>query len=80
MENTFTPIQFLKGVGPKRAEAFIGLGIHTTLDLLRYVPRAYLDRSSIFSLASLAERCRKQTLFSELKSDDIVSEDRKSVV
>lgn len=74
MENTFTPIQFLKGVGPKRAEAFIGLGIHTTLDLLRYVPRAYLDRSSIFSLASLAERCRKQTLFSELKSDDIVSE------
>lgn len=64
MSSQFTPIQFLKGVGPKRAEAFHALKIHTTMDLLQYVPRAYLDRSTIFSLSDLAERCRKQTLFS----------------
>lgn len=64
MTSQFTPIQFLKGVGPKRAEAFHALGIHTTMDLLRYIPRAYLDRSTIFSLSDLAERCRKQSLFS----------------
>lgn len=73
MSSQFTPIQFLKGVGPKRAEAFYALGIHTTLDLLRYIPRAYLDRSTIFSLADLAESLRKQSLFSE-ENDELLSD------
>lgn len=40
-------IQFLKGVGPKRAEAFAALGIETLMDLLHYYPRMYEDRSVI---------------------------------
>ncbi len=33
------PVQFLKGVGPARAEAFAQLGVHTVGDLLEYFPR-----------------------------------------
>ncbi len=40
-----TPIQFLKGVGPKRAEALREVGVETVEDLLLYLPRRYVDRS-----------------------------------
>jgi len=33
------PVQYLKGVGPARAEAFAQLGVHTVGDLLEYFPR-----------------------------------------
>lgn len=33
------PVQYLKGVGPARAEAFAQLGVHTVDDLLEYYPR-----------------------------------------
>ncbi|MDR1123910.1 MAG: ATP-dependent DNA helicase RecG [Elusimicrobiota bacterium] len=37
-------IQYLKGVGPKKAFLFAGLDIATVSDLLHYYPRAYQDR------------------------------------
>lgn len=39
-----TSIQFLKGVGPKKAELFGRLGIETMDDLLFYFPRRWEDR------------------------------------
>ena len=39
-----TSIQFLKGVGPKKAELFGRLGIGSLDDLLFYFPRAWEDR------------------------------------
>lgn len=39
-----SPIQFLKGVGPKRARQFEHLGIRTVEDLLYYFPRDWQDR------------------------------------
>ncbi|OIO03937.1 MAG: ATP-dependent DNA helicase RecG [Elusimicrobia bacterium CG_4_10_14_0_2_um_filter_56_8] len=39
-----TSIQFLKGVGPKKAELFGRLGIETLDDLLFYFPRKWEDR------------------------------------
>ena len=33
------PVQYLKGVGPARAEVFAKLGVHTVGDLLEYFPR-----------------------------------------
>lgn len=42
-----TNIQYLKGVGPKRALLFNKLGIASVRDLLYYPPRRYLDRSLI---------------------------------
>jgi ATP-dependent DNA helicase RecG len=35
------PVQFLKGVGPARAEAFEKLGVKTASDLLEYYPREW---------------------------------------
>jgi ATP-dependent DNA helicase RecG len=37
-----TSVQFLKGVGPARAEVFARLGIHTVADLLEYFPRDWV--------------------------------------
>ncbi|MEW6684684.1 MAG: ATP-dependent DNA helicase RecG [Candidatus Edwardsbacteria bacterium] len=42
-----TPIQYLKGIGPKRAEWFKKLGVETIEDLFWYVPRRYLDRRDL---------------------------------
>jgi len=39
------PIQFLKGVGPKRAKALKEVRVETVEDLLLYLPRRYVDRS-----------------------------------
>ena len=38
-----TPVQYLKGVGPKLAQRFEKLGICTLADLLEHYPRRYLD-------------------------------------
>jgi ATP-dependent DNA helicase RecG len=43
-------VKYLKGVGPKRAEALASVGITTPLDLLYYFPRRYLDRSRILKI------------------------------
>ena len=40
-----TPIQFVKGVGPRRAGMFLQAGILTTEDLISYKPFRYEDRS-----------------------------------
>ena len=46
-----THIQYLKGIGPKKADALKAeAGIETVEDLLYYAPRRYLDRSSFKSI------------------------------
>ena len=50
-----TPIQFIKGVGPKRAEVLQSLGISTIKDLLYYFPRKYVDRTSLSTIGSIQE-------------------------
>jgi ATP-dependent DNA helicase RecG len=48
------PIQFLPGVGPKRAETLKAeLQIETVEDLLHYYPYKHIDRSKFYSVASL---------------------------
>ncbi len=47
-----TPIQYLKGVGQKRAEQLNKLGICTVGDLLSHFPRQYEDWSSVTPIAS----------------------------
>ncbi len=50
-----TPIQFIKGVGPKRAKVLESLNIFTIKDLLYYFPRKYLDRTSLSTIGSIRE-------------------------
>ena len=44
-----TPVQYLKSIGPKRAESFSKIGINTVRDLLYYFPTKYLDRTTILN-------------------------------
>jgi ATP-dependent DNA helicase RecG len=48
-----TPINFLKGVGPARAEAFRRMGVITAGDLLYHIPHRYEDASTVSPIASL---------------------------
>lgn len=51
MLTTDTPIQYLKGVGEKRAEQLHKLDIRTVGDLLSHFPRQYEDWSSVTPIA-----------------------------
>ena len=52
--NTETAIQYLPGVGPKRAALLESeLGIVTVGDLLRLYPFRYIDRSSIVRITDI---------------------------
>ena len=48
-----TPVTYLKGVGPVRAEALRRLGIVTAADLLFHVPHRYEDASTVAKISSL---------------------------
>jgi ATP-dependent DNA helicase RecG len=56
MTRTFldTPVEFLKGVGPKRAELLRKeVGIFTFGDLIGYFPFRYIDRSRIYKIREI---------------------------
>src|SRR4026209_1501253 len=48
-----TPLQFLKGVGPRRAADFENAGLLPVEDLLYRFPLRYEDRSRLQPIASL---------------------------
>ncbi len=49
-----TPVEFLKGVGPKRSDALVSeLGIRTCMDLLLHLPFRYEDRSQFHRIADI---------------------------
>lgn len=49
--NLQTPIQYVKGIGPKTAQRFAKLGVETVGDLLTFYPRNYLDYSNPCEIA-----------------------------
>jgi ATP-dependent DNA helicase RecG len=48
-----TPVQYLKGIGPKRAALLAKVGVETVGQLLFFVPRRYLDRSQMLAIRNL---------------------------
>lgn len=59
-EEINTPLQYIKGVGPRRAEILAKEGILTPLDMLWYFPRAYIDRNGAASLRDLTQRLLRE--------------------
>lgn len=55
-----TPVQYVKGVGPHKAEILKKLGIHTVEDVLYYFPRTHQDRRIVPIRSLLAGH--KQTI------------------
>ncbi|TDI72380.1 MAG: ATP-dependent DNA helicase RecG [Bacteroidetes bacterium] len=46
-------VQFVKGIGPRRAEVLSEAGVKTVRDLLNYFPRKYLDRTSVSAIKDI---------------------------
>lgn len=46
-------VQYVKGVGPRRASLLSSRGIRTVEDLLLHIPKAYQDRANFVPLSSL---------------------------
>ena len=54
--NLQTPINYLKGVGPNRADLLRKeLGIHTYQDLINLFPNRYLDRTTYYKINQLQQ-------------------------
>lgn len=53
MDRLGEEIQYVKGVGPKRSQDLLRLGVENIFDLLWLVPRAYFNRSRINPIGSL---------------------------
>ncbi len=49
------PVQFLKGVGPQRAEMLEKLGLHTVADVLFFFPRNYQNFTHLEEISDLRE-------------------------
>jgi len=54
-------IQYLKGVGPKRARLLARLGVRTVGEALQFFPRKYVDRGSAVPISQVQEG-REQTV------------------
>ncbi|GHT34652.1 ATP-dependent DNA helicase RecG [Endomicrobiia bacterium] len=63
MLNLDNKIQYLKGIGPKRAQAFAKLGIENTGDLLTFFPIQYQDRTKIISIRDAYKQLQEGCLF-----------------
>ncbi len=49
-----TPVEYLKGIGPSRAEMLRKeIGVHTFGDLLQHYPFRYIDRSKFYSISEI---------------------------
>ncbi len=78
-------IQYIKSVGPKRAEAFNEIGINTIRDLLFYFPTRYLDRRNILDAHKIVELVCKEyseevTILGRVVDKEAISRGRKSIL
>ena len=73
-----TPIQYCKGIGPKRAELLRKLGIATIDDALSYLPWRYEDRGNLKKIGRLAYGTY-ETVRGEVVSAEIVQTKRQRV-
>lgn len=55
MLDLYKDVQYVKGIGPKKAEKLNRLGIFTLKDLLYYFPRQFEDRNNLKKIAQLED-------------------------
>ncbi len=71
-----TPLQFVAGVGPARAQILEGKGLRTVEDLVGYAPFRYEDRSNVKPIAALAPG-ETATVIAEVESATLAGFRRK---
>jgi ATP-dependent DNA helicase RecG len=73
-----TTIEFLKGVGPKRAEMLQKeLGIYTYADLLTYYPFRYIDRTKYYKISELHADLPYVQILGRITSKETIGEKHK---
>lgn len=73
-----SPIEFLKGVGPKRAELLQKeLGIFTFGDLLWHYPSRYIDKTQFYRIADLSPESGNVQVKGQLRRLQVVGTGRK---
>ncbi|WP_299709129.1 ATP-dependent DNA helicase RecG [uncultured Pontibacter sp.] len=79
MSNFFhTKIEFLKGVGPQRAELLQKeLNIYTYGDLIQHYPFRYLDRTQFYKIAELDESMPYVQVRGRVRGKEVLGEGRK---
>lgn len=82
MQLTFqTPIEYLKGVGPKKSVLLQKeLQIYTLADLIQYYPFRYEDRSSFHKVVDIQEELSYVQLKGYIQSPKIVTKGKKRLV
>lgn len=72
------PVQYVKGVGPRRSELLGRLGIKTVKDALYYLPYRYEDRKNIKKISSLSYG-QLETIIGKVVSAEIIKLPRSRV-
>lgn len=72
MLDLYKDVQYVKGIGPKKADKLNKLGIFTLKDLLYYFPRQFEDRNNLKKIAQL-EDGEKVTIKAVISSINIFS-------
>lgn len=67
----FTPIRYVKGIGPKLARCFEKKGIFTVEDALYFLPRGYEDRRSLKKISEM-RRGQKESSIGEVLHSEMV--------
>lgn len=72
-----TPIEYVKGIGPRRAERLKKeLGFFTVLDLFEYYPFRYEDRSRFYKISELTAESEKVQLIGEIRNLNVTGHGR----
>lgn len=74
-----TPIEYLKGVGPSRADLLRKeLGIHTLVDLVNFFPNRYIDRTQFFKVNQLKQNVAEVQVIGKITHIKTVKQKRGS--
>ena len=77
MTNLQTPIDYLKGVGPNRADLLRKeLGIHTYQDLINLFPNRYLDRTQYYKINQLQQNTAEVQVIGKITKFEEVAQKR----
>src|SRR3954468_7243569 len=72
-----SPVEYLKGVGPQKADLLKKeLGIFTFKDLLEHYPFRHVDKTKVDKISSLTQKTEYTQVAGILKHFDIVGEKR----
>jgi ATP-dependent DNA helicase RecG len=72
-----TPIEYLKGVGPSRANLLKQeLNLHTFQDLLHFFPHRYIDRSTFYKIKDLPKNSSEVQMKGQIHKIEVIRQKR----